>query len=68
MPDYYFTFGCGQRHENGFYKINAMSDSFARKEMMRRFGNKWSMMYDCDQWFSPEGVSQQEQYGLHEIK
>lgn len=67
MPNYYFTFGFGQVHANGFHKVNAVSASLARQEMVRRFGSKWSMMYDADQWFE-DGVSQQEKYGLHEVK
>ena len=43
--DWYFTFGCGQRHENCYTVIHGTS-SDARDEMFRRYGAKWSMMYD----------------------
>lgn len=46
--DYYFTFGCGQAHPNGYVKIRGTFNS-ARDVMFDRFGPKWSMQYDSAQ-------------------
>ncbi len=64
---HYFTFGFGQPHENGFYVIEAETPYNARVEMYKRFGGKWSMQYSEKEWFE-SGKSQQEEYGLHEVK
>ena len=63
---YYFTFGFGQLHENGFHVIEADSSNAAREIMVSRFGTKWSMQYSEKEWFK-SGKSQQEEYGLHEV-
>jgi len=64
---YYFTFGFGQPHENGFYIIRATDYGSARSEMFRLFGDKWAFQYSETEWFKG-GISQQEKYGLHEVK
>ena len=64
---HYFTFGFGQPHENGFHVIEADNFIKAREEMVRKFGIKWSMQYSEKEWFRT-GKSQQEKYGLHEVK
>lgn len=46
MQKYYFTFGCSQPHENHYHIIEADDPAKARELMFRRFGDKWSMMYD----------------------
>lgn len=70
MTTYYFTFGCGQEHANGFVKIEVEEGGFAfhnaRKKMCEKFGAKWSFQYDESKWFK-DGISQQEEYGLHEV-
>ena len=63
---YYFTFGFGQVHENGFHVIKAVDKEEARKKMVNKFGAKWSMVYDESQW-TRDGVTQQEKYNLHEV-
>lgn len=42
---YYFTFGHGKKHFPGYTVIESDSDLHARKEMVRRFGLKWSHQY-----------------------
>ena len=59
--DYYFTFGCGQVHANGYYVITANSSMEARAEMFEQFGNKWSMMYNSAE---EAGV---EKFNLHRV-
>lgn len=60
--EFIFTFGFGQRHQNGYHVIKARSSMDAREEMHRRFGKEWSMMYDSRE---EAGV---ERWGLREIK
>ena len=59
---FYATFGCGQIHENCYIKILAGNEEEAREYMCRRFGTKWSMMYNSAE---EAGV---EEYNLKEIK
>lgn len=42
--DWYFTFGCGQRHA-GCYTVIRGTHASARQEMHRRYGDQWSMQY-----------------------
>lgn len=44
VQDWYFTFGCGQPHENHYHVINGTWEE-AREKMFHRFGNRWGMMY-----------------------
>jgi len=46
MKRFYFTFGCGQIHENYYHVIEAKNENEARKQMNLRFDNKWSMVYN----------------------
>jgi len=66
MSKFYFTFGFGQEHQNGFHVIEADEWLAARMKMFERFENKWSMQYTETEWVR-DGVSQQKQYGLHEV-
>jgi len=68
LKTFYFTFGFGQRYENGFYVIKARNREGAREEMIRKFGLKWAFQYTKEQWFDENGVSQQEKYNLREVK
>jgi len=61
MPKYYFTFGCGQSHENCYHVIEAVNSEAARAKMTWRFGIKWSMQYNSAE---EAGV---EKYNLKEI-
>ena len=61
MKTFYFTFGCGQPHENHYARIEAEDSGAARREMFRRFGSRWSMMYDTP---NDAGV---DEYGLIEV-
>jgi hypothetical protein len=67
MKKFYFTFGFGQPHANRFHIIKAESHSEARKAMVSKFGTKWSMQYTEEKWYR-DGISQEEEYGLKEIK
>lgn len=60
--DWFFTFGGGHAHPLGYVKIHGTFSS-AREEMVRRYGNKWSMQYDS-QGFSGQAA----RYGLKEVK
>ena len=50
MSKYYFTFGYGQVHANGYHVISANNPEDARTEMVHRFGNNWSMQYTESEW------------------
>ena len=65
---FYFTFGFGQKYENCFTVIKALSRLEARVTMVEKFGLTWAFQYSEEQWFNKEGVSQQEEYNLREIK
>ena len=58
--DWYFTFGFGHAHPNGYSVIHGTFDA-AREEMMRRWGRKWAMQYSSA---DDAGV---ERFGLHEV-
>lgn len=60
--DWYFTFGSAHAHPNGYVKIYG-TFSEARKEMVERYNQKWSMQYSEKQF-----QGQAEEYGLNEIK
>lgn len=62
MAKFYFTFGCGQPHENCYHVIEAENWGKARDEMFRRFGAKWAMQYESAE---EAGVAE---YNLKEIK
>jgi len=68
LNKYYFTFGFGQVHQNGFHVIEAENGFIAREEMFRKFGNKWAFQYSELTWYDSDGLSQQEKYNLHEVK
>jgi len=68
MPKFYFTFGFGQLHENGFHIIEAKDYGTAREKMVERFGLKWAFQYTEEQWTISNGKTQQEEYNLKEIK
>jgi len=68
MKKYYFTFGFGQMYENGFHVIVAKNYGAAREQMFDKFGTKWAFQYREKNWYNEEGVSQQEQFNLKEIK
>ena len=68
MEIYYFTFGFGQQYPNCFTKIEAEDYSKAREAMVDKFGLKWAFQYSEKQWFNEEGISQQEEFRLKEIK
>jgi len=64
---YYFTFGSGQLNENCFVKV--MGDyGEARKEMFKRYQDKWAFQYSEKQWINDDGKTQQEVFNLREIK
>lgn len=65
MQEYIFTFGCGQKYENGFHAIQAESPEEARKQMFEKFGTKWSMQYNPPNARDKAGV---HKYNLTEIK
>ncbi len=61
MSKYYFTFGFGQEHENGYHIIEAEDSDTARDIMRHRFGMKWAFQYDSAE---KAGV---DEYNLHEV-
>ena len=46
MKHYYFTFGFGQEHQNGYVVIKAKNKKEAREKMVEKYGQKWSMEYE----------------------
>jgi len=67
MKKFYFTFGFGQKHEGGFHVIQAYGWGAARTLMNKRFGKNWAFQYTERLWYNEEGVSQEEEYNLHEV-
>ena len=46
-PDaHYFTFGFGQKHQNGYVIIYADDPAEARDKMMEAYGPFWAFQYD----------------------
>lgn len=68
MAKFYFTFGFGQLHENGYHVIEAKNRETARTEMFEKFGDKWAFHYDSNGWLMENGQTQAEKYNLHEVK
>lgn len=64
MEKWYFTFGCGQQHENCFTVIEGTFAS-ARDKMIKRFGTKWCMQYDEATWIKDDQINK---FGIREIK
>ena len=64
---YYFTFPQRLPTKNCFIIFEADDWWLAREEMRKHFGNEWAFQYDKNEWFE-DGISQQEQYNLTEIK
>ncbi len=62
MAKYWFTFGCGQAHENCYHVIEAENRDTARNKMFERFGMQWGMQYNSAE---AAGV---EKFHLREIK
>jgi hypothetical protein len=62
MTKFYFTFGFGQPHENCYTIIEAEDWGTAHRQMVQKFGNKWSMQYESAE---EAGV---EKFNLREIK
>ena len=58
---FYFTFGSGQEHANGYHTIEADSVYEARAIMHKRFGNEWSTVYESAK---AAGI---EKYQLNEV-
>jgi len=70
MKKFYFTFGSGQMHENGFVEIEAPTMAEAREKMNNAFGNKWSFAYSENEWIMERDgkkTSQEEFFGLHRV-
>ncbi len=68
MVKNYFVFGYGQQHEGRFHVIEAETAVQARQQMFERFGAKWSAQYSEAEWYNEDGISQEEEYNLREIK
>lgn len=64
MEKWYFTFGCGQQHEN-CYTVMEGTFNEAREKMIAKFGTKWCMQYDEAIWIKED---QANKYCLKEIK
>lgn len=67
MSKFYFTFGSGQKYENGYHVIEAEDIEIARNLMFNKFGSKWSMVYTEDRWMLKNGKTQAEEYNLNEV-
>lgn len=64
---WYFTFGVGQPNAGRFYKVEKATFAEARERMVANFGREWAFQYDGVDWHK-HGVSQEERWGLREIK
>lgn len=64
---WYFTFGVGMEHAGRFYKVENATDAEARAQMVKVFGTQWGFQYGEKDWYR-DGISQEERYGLKEIK
>jgi len=45
LKEYYFTFGSGHAHPNGYYVIEAENEAVARMKMVTMFGKHWCTSY-----------------------
>lgn len=61
LKKYYFTFGFGQKHENGYTMIEAETYGEARDKMFEMFGSVWAFQYDSS---AAAGV---EEFNLHYV-
>lgn len=68
MKEYIFTFGHGQVHQGKFVAIQAEKEIDARREMHRRFGNKWSMCYEPTRKATGREQAGVSRWGLEELK
>ena len=59
--NWYFTFGSGHAHPNGYVKIYGTFNS-AREQMHRMYGPKWAFQY-TEKKFTP----QIKRWGLKEV-
>lgn len=66
--DFYFTFGSGQPNHDRFVCIRAETYDQAREKMVARFGNKWAFQYAQMDWYNEDGISQEKEYNLKELK
>lgn len=64
---WYFTFGVGQGHAGRFFKVENATYEEAREKMIACFGTAWAFQYSEAGW-TWDGVSQEERYGLEEIR
>ena len=49
-------------------KTHEITKPINRKEMIKKHGLKWAFQYSGDQWYNEEGISQQQEYNLTELK
>lgn len=67
MSKYYFTF-CQRLPTKDCFIVFESDDYWeAREEMVKRFGTEWAFQYTEEEW-TKDGVSQQERFGLTELK
>lgn len=62
IETWYFTFGSGHAHPNGYVKIPGTFE-VAREEMFRRYGGKWCMQYTKE-----KALPIIEAYNMQEVK
>ena len=59
--NWYFTFGSGHAHPNGYVKIHGTFNS-AREQMHKLYGPKWAFQYG-----EKEFIPQIKRWGLTEV-
>ena len=59
--NWYFTFGSGHAHPNGYVKIHGTFNS-ARDQMHKMYGPKWAFQYN-----EKEFMPQIKRWGLKEV-
>jgi len=59
--NWYFTFGSGHAHPNGYVKIHGTFNS-ARDQMHKMYGPKWAFQYNEEEF-----IPQIKRWGLKEV-
>lgn len=62
IQPWYFTFGGGHAHPDGYIRIEGTFNQ-AREEMVQRWGKKWAFQYS-----EGDFLPQIERYGLYKVE
>lgn len=67
LKNYYFTFMLSQATAKNYVKIRAYDPGQARDIMFGYFGSQWAFQYDQFNWYTENGFTQADKYGLTEL-